>query len=186
MRILGVDPGLAITGYGIIEAGKDNQFKLLQAGFIKSSPRQQLPKRLTNIQRSIEDIIQEFAPEYLILEKLYSHYKHHMTAIAMGHARTILGKKSLFEQDRLFKRTMDNNLSVRELEKLVARMNGRDLKVRKTGMRDPNVVSLEEQRQRTLGTKVRIVAGRKRGKILLEYYSLTDLDRLVKLLKRVK
>jgi ParB family chromosome partitioning protein len=52
--------------------------------------------------------------------------------------------------------------------------------------RDPHLVGLEEQLQRILGTKVKIIPGRKRGKIILEYYSLTDLERILNLLKRVK
>lgn len=105
--------------------------------------------------------------------------------ISMGHARTILGLKSLPEQDQVFRRTVTQQLSVRELENLVTK------KVSSTGRkkqftRNPHTVALEEELQRTLGTKVKIVAGRKRGKIILEYYSLNDMERLTKLLKRVK
>ena len=107
--------------------------------------------------------------------------------ISMGHARTILGIKTLDEQGRIFKRTIAHQLSVRELENIVAKGLGATIKRRKKlGLRDPHLVDLEEELQRTLGTKVRIAAGRKRGKIVLEYYSLTDLERIIKLLKSVK
>lgn len=107
--------------------------------------------------------------------------------ISMGHARTILGIKTLDEQGRIFKRTIAHRLSVRELENIVAKGLGATIKRRKKlGLRDPHLVGLEEELQRTLGTKVRIAAGRKRGKIVLEYYSLTDLERIIKLLKSVK
>jgi len=89
MRILGVDPGLGITGYGLIEIGP-RQFKLLEAGIIKGSPRQILTQKLNSIYQGIQGIIREYKPSYLILEKLYSHYKHQMTAIAMAHARGVI------------------------------------------------------------------------------------------------
>jgi crossover junction endodeoxyribonuclease RuvC len=89
MRILGVDPGLGATGYGVIEAEAE-EFKLLEAGVIKSSSRQVLPQRLSRIYRAISEIIREYRPADLILERLYSHYRHQMTAIAMAHARGVI------------------------------------------------------------------------------------------------
>jgi len=89
MRILGIDPGLGITGYGVIEA-EGGKFKLLEAGIIKSSSRETLPQRLAHIYKDIQQIIQEYRPAALILEKLYSHYRHQMTAIAMAHARGVI------------------------------------------------------------------------------------------------
>lgn len=106
--------------------------------------------------------------------------------ISMGHARTILAITSLDEQGRLFKRTIAQQLSVRELEHITARRLGAKAKRKRIGARDPHLVDLEEEIQRILGTKVKIVAGRKRGRIILEYYSLTDLERLIKLLKSIK
>jgi crossover junction endodeoxyribonuclease RuvC len=89
MRILGVDPGLQITGYGIIEV-KGRDFKLLEAGVIRTPSGQSISKRLLKIYGGLEEIIKEFGPEYLILEKLYSHYGHPTTAILMGHARGVI------------------------------------------------------------------------------------------------
>ena len=89
MRILGVDPGLGITGYGVIEADK-GQFKVLEAGIIKSSSHQALPERLSRLYKALSDIIRQYKPNSLILETLYSHYKHQMTAIAMAHARGVI------------------------------------------------------------------------------------------------
>lgn len=89
MRILGVDPGLGVTGYGIIEA-EAGQFKILEAGIIKSSPRKKLASRLAEIYKGIQGIIREYHPGYLVLEKLYSHYRHRMSAIAMAHARGVI------------------------------------------------------------------------------------------------
>ena len=89
MRILGIDPGLGITGYGIIES-RSGELKLLEAGIIKSSSREALERKLWHIYKGICTIIREYKPTDLILEKLYSHYKHQMTAISMAHARGVI------------------------------------------------------------------------------------------------
>ena len=86
MRILGVDPGLGITGYGIIEANSGN-FKLIEAGVIRTSNKEKLEVRINKIYSAVEGIIEEFQPKVLVLEKLYSHYRHPTTAILMGHVR---------------------------------------------------------------------------------------------------
>jgi ParB family chromosome partitioning protein len=106
--------------------------------------------------------------------------------ITMGHARTILALKSADEQDGIFRRTVNQHLSVRELEQLVTKSTTGAKSRRKSSRQDPNLVALEEMLQRFLGTKVKIVAGRKRGKIVLEYYSTSDLERIINLLKSVK
>ena len=84
MRILGIDPGLNITGYGIID-GKT--LKLIEAGIIKTVPKTPIKDRLKKIFDSVSEIILEHKPSVLVLEKIYSHYKHPTTAILMGHAR---------------------------------------------------------------------------------------------------
>lgn len=90
MRILGVDPGLGITGYGVIEASGIRSIRLVEAGIITSSSREPLAQRLARIYKGIQGIVREFKPADIILEELYSHYKHHMTAIAMAHARGVI------------------------------------------------------------------------------------------------
>lgn len=87
MRILGIDPGLGTTGYGIIE-GKT--FKLIEAGVIRTRANTPIQDRLKKIFDSINDIIEEYSPTVLVLEKIYSHYKHPATAILMGHARAVI------------------------------------------------------------------------------------------------
>ena len=84
MRILGIDPGLGTTGYGIIE---DKSFKIIEAGVIKTEANTPIQARLKKIFDGISGIIEEHKPAVLVLEKIYSHYKHPTTAILMGHAR---------------------------------------------------------------------------------------------------
>jgi ParB family chromosome partitioning protein len=105
--------------------------------------------------------------------------------ITMGHARTMLAVKGLGEQDSLFKRTITQRLSVRELENLVTRKKG-GIRQKRQSKEDPHLVSLSEQLQQVLGTKVKIVSGRKRGNIIIEYYSPNDLERIINLFKTIK
>ena len=86
MRILGVDPGLNVTGYGVIE---DTTFRVVEAGVIRTMVNTPIQERLAKIYGSITDIIAEHKPGVLVLEKIYSHYKHPTTAILMGHARGV-------------------------------------------------------------------------------------------------
>jgi crossover junction endodeoxyribonuclease RuvC len=88
MRILGIDPGLSVTGYGLIEAEK-RKFKLIEAGVIKTSPKDGIEERLFKIYANLADLADEYKPSVLVLEKLYAHYKHPTTALLMGHARGI-------------------------------------------------------------------------------------------------
>jgi len=90
MIILGIDPGLHITGYGVIEVGSKNRVKLKEAGVIRTKPRDGITSRLEKIYTNISDIIEEYKPSILALEKLYSHYKHPVTSILMGHARGVV------------------------------------------------------------------------------------------------
>ncbi|MDD5634608.1 MAG: crossover junction endodeoxyribonuclease RuvC [Candidatus Omnitrophica bacterium] len=90
MRILGVDPGLQRTGYGVIEVKAPGKMKLLEAGVIRTGATDGISKRVSDIYRNLSEIIKEFNPSVLVLEKLYSHYKHPATSILMGHARGVV------------------------------------------------------------------------------------------------
>lgn len=89
MRILGIDPGLNITGYGVVQQDKES-IKIIEAGIIKTSGKQNLLTRLNIIYSQLLSLIKETKPKFCVLEKLYSHYKHPMTAILMGHARGVI------------------------------------------------------------------------------------------------
>ncbi|MFH1753259.1 MAG: crossover junction endodeoxyribonuclease RuvC [Candidatus Omnitrophota bacterium] len=88
MRILGIDPGLSITGYGLVEA-RDRRFGLVEAGVIRTSPKDGIENRLFKIYTNLIDLAEEYKPSVLVIEKLYAHYKHPTTALLMGHARGI-------------------------------------------------------------------------------------------------
>ena len=88
-RILGVDPGLNITGYGVLEVG-NGALRLCEAGIVRGKARAPLPQRLVEIHQGIADVIEAFRPDVVAIEELYSHYKRPRTAILMGHARGVI------------------------------------------------------------------------------------------------
>ncbi len=88
MVVLGVDPGLGTTGYALVESVSTG-VKLLEAGVIKSKPALSLERRLLELYSSLEGVLQEFHPQAMAIEELYSHYAHPKTAVVMGHARGV-------------------------------------------------------------------------------------------------
>ena len=89
MRILGVDPALTITGYGVIDF-KNNKIALLEAGIVRTSPKQVLTERLDRIYRAMTKLISDSRPDVAVLEKLYAHYRHPTTAYLLGQARGVI------------------------------------------------------------------------------------------------
>ena len=91
LRVLGIDPGLRITGYGVVDLA-DGQIEptLVEGGVIRLSPKLSMEKRLGQLFHDLNELIQEFHPQQVALEKIYSHYKHPRTAILMAHARGVI------------------------------------------------------------------------------------------------
>jgi ParB family transcriptional regulator, chromosome partitioning protein len=102
--------------------------------------------------------------------------------ISMGHARAFLGLDGAEKQKALLKRLLLGGLSVRQTESLVKRLRAKSPSIPRRA--HPEWGPLVEDLQRALGTKVKIVGRRKRGKIEIEYYSAEELDRLIEMLKR--
>ncbi len=103
--------------------------------------------------------------------------------ISGGHGRALLRIEDLKLQKEIALKIIDENLSVRETEKLVARLIKKTIEKRKKDYKDSNLIYLEESLKEILGTKVNIVKGKKKGRIEIEYYSDEDLDRIIELLK---
>lgn len=89
MKICGIDPGLEATGYGLIET-TGGQLALVTAGVVRSPTAVPLEARLAAISDGIQALLAAQQPDCLVLEALYSHYDHPMTAILMGHARGVV------------------------------------------------------------------------------------------------
>lgn len=86
--ILGIDPALGTTGYGVIR-GSGNRSTLVEAGVIRVARSGPLEKRLLELHDGIKEILAQFHPEAVAVEQLYSHYDRPTTAI-MGHARGVI------------------------------------------------------------------------------------------------
>lgn len=86
MIILGIDPGLQITGYGVISSD-GAKINVLEAGIIKTNLKTDFENKLNEIYSEVGKVIKQFKPDYIAIEELYSHYAHPKTAIIMGHAR---------------------------------------------------------------------------------------------------
>ncbi len=89
MRILGIDPALTVTGYGVIDF-KKNELSLLEAGIVTTDSRETTPKRLDKIYRAVTKLIIDTKPDVMVLEKLYAHYRHPTTAYILGQARGVI------------------------------------------------------------------------------------------------
>src|SRR3954463_16079509 len=89
MRILGIDPGLRITGYGVIDY-KPLRPRLIDGGVIRLKPKTPLADRLVELETTLDEILDEHKPDVCAVEQLYSHYAHPRTAILMGHARGVI------------------------------------------------------------------------------------------------
>ncbi len=89
MIICGFDPGLNITGYGIITV-ESHFVKCLDAGIIQTDTKQSLSFRLNQLFDEVSSLLEEFSVDKVAIEELYSHYKHPKTAILMAHARGVI------------------------------------------------------------------------------------------------
>jgi crossover junction endodeoxyribonuclease RuvC len=89
-RVIGIDPGLSATGYGIIACGAT--VRLVEAGIIRLPPSQgdNLPARLELLFTGMRGVIGEFQPEAMCLEEVYSHAAYPRTSVLMGHARGVI------------------------------------------------------------------------------------------------
>jgi crossover junction endodeoxyribonuclease RuvC len=89
MRILGIDPGLRITGYGVVR-WKPIRPELVDGGVIRLKEKTPIPDRLVELETELDKLFDEFHPDVCAIEQLYAHYKHPRTAILMGHARGVI------------------------------------------------------------------------------------------------
>ena len=87
--VLGIDPGLNVTGYGLVEVAGQGA-RLREAGVVRSRPRASLDARLLDMHHGIVEILAAFHPSAVAIEQLYSHYERPRTAILMGHARGVI------------------------------------------------------------------------------------------------
>jgi len=87
MRILGVDPGLVVLGYGIVESIRSGPHSL-NYGHLRLSSKESFPVRLKKIYDEICQVIEEYRPDHVAIESLY-YAENAKVAIKMGHARGV-------------------------------------------------------------------------------------------------
>lgn len=100
--------------------------------------------------------------------------------LTLGHARALLALESEQKQLQMAKRIANEGLSVRQVEQMVRGALPARSRTRSRAARDPHLAAAEEQLRRSLGTNVQLLHGKSRGWIRIAYYSLKDLDRLLR------
>lgn len=89
MRVIGIDPGTIVCGYGIIEVGPRNTLVHIHSGEIKLKQKAPLQERLKTIYDSIRSTIEEYRPDHLCLENIFYH-KSIRAAMTLGSVRGIV------------------------------------------------------------------------------------------------
>jgi len=100
MRVLGIDPGLRLTGYACVHApdgargaggvGGFEGYEIIEAGVFRLRASRSIAERLVELERDLCEAIERLRPDAVAVEKLFSHYKHPTTAAIMGHARGVV------------------------------------------------------------------------------------------------
>jgi len=87
MRVIGIDPGTAITGWGVVE-GDGNDLTMIAGGVVTTAAGTPLPKRLQIIYNDLTALIKEWQPETSAIEELFFS-KNAKTALTVGHGRGV-------------------------------------------------------------------------------------------------
>lgn len=88
MIILGIDPGFAITGYGIVKY-EGNKFSVIDYGAVTTPAGMEMPKRLLELSEGLEKVIEKFRPDFISVEELFFN-KNIKTALNVGHGRGVV------------------------------------------------------------------------------------------------
>jgi len=86
MRVLGIDPGAAATGYAIVE-GDRRRYRLLECGVVRTGRDEDFPLRLLAIHEGILEVIERHGPDCLAVEGVF-YRKNARTAVVLAHARS--------------------------------------------------------------------------------------------------
>lgn len=88
MRILGIDPGYAILGWGVLDF-KGNHFSVVDYGAVTTDAKMDMPNRLRHLYTSLSSIIEEYKPDVASVEELFFN-NNAKTAIMVGQARGVI------------------------------------------------------------------------------------------------
>ncbi|PYO50025.1 MAG: crossover junction endodeoxyribonuclease RuvC, partial [Gemmatimonadetes bacterium] len=87
--VLGIDPGTAITGYGIVRKEGRNPLTLVECGVIRTRPRDDLAQRLAEIHDGVLELIRRHQPTVLSIEDIF-YARNVRTTVVLGHARGVI------------------------------------------------------------------------------------------------
>lgn len=87
--VLGIDPGTAVMGYGIIRKEGRNPLTLVECGVIRTKPRDALPQRLAEIHDGVAELIRMHRPTVLSIEDIF-YARNVRTTVVLGHARGVI------------------------------------------------------------------------------------------------
>ena len=93
MRVLGIDPGLRLTGYACLEvhaADPTRRPSIVEAGVFRFAQGRTVADRLAELAQDLQGLLARTEPELATVEALFAHYAHPRTAITMGHARGVI------------------------------------------------------------------------------------------------
>ncbi len=88
-RVLGIDPGTSVTGYGIVERRDGERSRLVECGVIRTSPRHKIWHRLDVLYEGVCELIARHQPSALALETVF-YAKNVRTTVSLGHARGVI------------------------------------------------------------------------------------------------
>ena len=89
MIVMGIDPGLNVTGYGIMSVNA-TQARVIAAGDLRPPKGEPLLQRLEFLHSEVSHLINRFRPSTMVLESLFTHQRYVATAAAMAHARGVV------------------------------------------------------------------------------------------------
>lgn len=105
--------------------------------------------------------------------------------LSQGHAKVLLSLKDKNIQNNIAEEIIERRLSVRQTEDMIKNINNKKIKKEsRTKEKPSNILGVEENLMNSLGTKVNLKGGDKKGKIEIEYYSLDDLERIIEILTK--
>lgn len=89
VTVLGIDPGTAVTGYGVIRKEGRNPLTLVECGVIRTRPRDDLANRLSEIHDGVVELIRRHQPSVLSIEDIF-YARNVRTTVVLGHARGVI------------------------------------------------------------------------------------------------
>ncbi|MEE8268348.1 MAG: crossover junction endodeoxyribonuclease RuvC [Gemmatimonadales bacterium] len=89
MKVLGVDPGSIVVGYGVVETGADHFARLVECGVLRTEKGTSLPRRLRTIHDGLSELIARHRPDCMAVEDIF-YGKNPRSSAVLGHARGVI------------------------------------------------------------------------------------------------